>query len=163
MENICQLNKTFTQIVPAYGYVSGLAAQSYQKSMKTLSTVCETSQQKVDVLNKSLKQYRSKLNVLLSSSADEFLDILEEKLEIPKSSTGTESVTPRKARIQRILRKFSQSYIEKVCLYSEKYGEPILKKGKQFSDQYVLPLYISIKAVFLVSKEMLSEMIEQQL
>ena len=84
MENICTLNRTMTEMVPAYGYVSGLACQGYQKSVKTLSTVCETSQQKVDVLNKSIKQYRSQLTTLLAASADEFLDILEEKLEIPK-------------------------------------------------------------------------------
>lgn len=43
------------------------------------------------------------------------------------------------------------------------YGGQMVQKGKVYSDQYLLPLYISLKATLIVSKEMIMETVEQRL
>lgn len=66
-------------------------------------------------------------------------------------------------RIQRILNHLNKVYVQGSYAHATEYTQELVEKGKVMSERHLLPLYITLKATLIVSKEMLMETLAQRL
>lgn len=71
-----------------------------------------------------------------------------------------EDLQHSRQRLQAIVESIYREYILKSRLVTNKTSQALLATGKNYTVQYVVPLYISLKATLLVSKEMMIEFLE---
>ena len=86
---------------------------------------------------------------MISQTAEDFLEYIEEKLEIecPESD--------EKNRTKRLINIYNGLKNKKILVYVDQFisfNKDLLNKGKMYGQNHLVPIYISVKATLLVSR-----------
>jgi hypothetical protein len=73
------------------------------------------------------------------------------------------SLNTAKARSIRILNQLKKVYLLDNYSKITQYNQALLSKARSLAAQYIIPLYITLKAITIVTKEMIMEMITERL
>lgn len=82
-------------------------------------------------------------------TTDDFLEYLEEKFEIECAQADEKN---RTKRMKNILNRIKEQHLMTYVYQLVALNKNMLAKGKVYGEKYVEPIYIKVKATFIVSK-----------
>jgi hypothetical protein len=68
-----------------------------------------------------------------------------------------------KKRCIKVFNKIMNDYIIFYAQEAKTYNMALIKKGEQYANTYLLPMYIRLKATLIISKEIMMELLESSL
>lgn len=96
---------------------------------------------------KTSKQLRKDIIWIISQTTDDFLEYIQEKLEIVCSEADEKNRLKRVMNIYKTLKnKRLLTYVDQFIVFYK----GIMKKCKQTGERYILPMYVRVKATFIV-------------
>lgn len=154
MKIVQEINKKCSDTLPYYKSVSDFTLQTYNQGIDHLNNLYGQSREKLNKVSKASKQFRKDVAWMFSQASDDLLELMETKFEI---DTKTSKEKDKLKRLQRIYVQLKEkgliSYVQKIV----QYNETLIARGKAYHNKYIVPIFITIKATLLVSREMFME------
>ena len=100
---------------------------------------------------KTSKQLRKDIMWIISQTTDDFLEFIEEKLEIVCPEAD------EKNRLKRVMNIYKTLKNKRLLVYFDQmiaFYRGIMKKMNQFQERYIVPIYVRVKATLIVLTEM---------
>jgi|JI9StandDraft_1071089.scaffolds.fasta_scaffold318382_1 hypothetical protein len=149
-----EINKKCSETLPYYKDLSDFTVQTCTQSLNRLNNLYGQSRAQLNKVSKTSKQLRKDATWMFYQATDDLLELIEKKFEIDTSASK------EKDKLKRLQRIYSQLKEKKLLPYIQKlveYNETLMTKGRTYHNKYVVPIYITLKATILVSREMFME------
>jgi hypothetical protein len=149
MQLIQQIDTKLTENLPYYSEISSFTTEQLRTSYESINKLYECSTNKVKKVSKASKQLQKDLVWMISQSTKDFLEFIEEKLEIECPEADEKNKTKRAINI------FHQLKDKKLMVYVNQlitFNKEMLSKGKLYGEKHFIPIYVHVKATLLVSK-----------
>jgi hypothetical protein len=100
---------------------------------------------------KTSKQLRKDIMWIISQTADDFLEYIEEKLEIVCPEAD------EKDRFKRVMNIYKTLKNKRLLVYFDQmiaFYRGVMRNLNQLQERYIVPIYIRVKATIMVLAEM---------
>ena len=87
MQVVAELNQSLLETVPLYGQAYNYAQLQYNQSLETLNKIIAASTDRVSKARKTSNNIASQAVTLLSQSAEELLELIEDRLKMEIGET----------------------------------------------------------------------------
>jgi hypothetical protein len=149
MEILQQIDTKLAQTVPYYSQVADFTTEQYKNSYQVINSLYSCSANKVKKAAKVSRQLQKDLILFITQTTEDFLEYIEEKLEIecPESDLNN--------RTKRIINIYNQLKNKNILLYVDQlvsFNKDLFNRGKLYRQNHLVPIYITIKATLIVSK-----------
>lgn len=109
------------------------------------------------------KNVEKTITNIVQETVNEVLSKCEGFLNVKKSNSSPEDLKHMRERLQILFQALFREYVLKSRLMTHEKVQALIKMGRNYSVEYLVPLYINIKATLIVTWEMLIEFLESRL
>ncbi len=152
MQTIVEANEQIIKMFPIYSNIYNFAQKHCKDTLNTLTATYTSSTEKITQAKNVSNRYKREVFWVLSQSTNEFIEFIEEKLSIDIDEVKRTKIQ----RIYRILNHLKKTLgLSKIDQFITLNNTllPFVEKTKKIKTEYILPIYISVKAIMSVSWE----------
>ena len=161
---IQQLNQNLKQVLPYYQEATDFTSNTYSQTLKTASEIQTQVENKVRLTKKNVLNLKQGLQNEILNLAEQATNQILIRAETFLLSTDERPTETEKKQIQkRFIRVFNKVLNDYIIFYAQEaknYNMVLIKKGQEYVQTYILPMYIKLKATLIVSKEIMMELLE---